>query len=125
VPRVLTKLRIDEISTVDAAANGGARIVLYKRSIGEHASNKHSEANMADHFVEVCKRLGDGDPTIIVPSETELFGHIQKYASDHRLSGESPAAAFARIFSASDDTGLALRKAVQVAKGHPHPHVGA
>jgi hypothetical protein len=32
-PALLTKLRIDEISAVDAAANGGAKIVLYKRAL--------------------------------------------------------------------------------------------
>jgi hypothetical protein len=31
MPRVLQKLRIDEISCVDRAANGGAKILLYKR----------------------------------------------------------------------------------------------
>jgi hypothetical protein len=70
----------------------------------------------ADHFIAVCKRLGDGDPSIIVPSEHELTAHIQKYASDNRRAGESPAVAFSRIFNEQTDEGLALRKAVQVAK---------
>jgi hypothetical protein len=119
MPRVLTKLRIDEISAVDRGAGEGTCVVLYKRG-----STNKSEADM-ERFVEVCKRLGDGDPSIIVPSEAELTAHIMKFAGDHRLPGESQVAAFSRIFSAPDDVGLALRKAVQVAKGHPHPHVGA
>jgi hypothetical protein len=111
MPKVLTRLRIDEISAVDRAANGGARITLFKR---DRATKKVSD--MVDRFVEVCKKLGDGDPTIIGPSERELFEHIQKYASDHRRPGESAASAFNRVFNAQDDDGLALRKAVQVAK---------
>jgi hypothetical protein len=106
-------LRIDEISAVDHAANGGARITLFKR---DGTTKKVSD--MVDRFVEVCKKLGDGDPTIIVPSEAELTEHIMKYAGAHRLPGESQAAAFNRIFNAQDDEGLALRKAVQVAKRH-------
>jgi hypothetical protein len=107
MPRVLSRLRIDEISTVDAAANGGAKITLYKRN---------NEANMADHFVEVCKRLGDGDPTIIVPSEHELTAHIMKFATDHRLPGESAAVAFSRVFNEQTDDGLALRRAIAATK---------
>jgi hypothetical protein len=133
--RVLRDLRIDEISAVDKAAGEGCKVVLYKRERGEpldalaghlveastnRAANKrNSEANMAaDHFIAVCEQLGDGDPGIIVSSEHELTAHIQKYASDQRRPGESPAAAFNRVFNAQDDEGLALRKAVRVAKRH-------
>jgi hypothetical protein len=121
--RVLRDLRIDEISSVDKGAGEGCRVVLYKRDDSEASGQssstdkRNSEAKMAaDHFIEVCKKLGDGDPSIIAPSEHELTAHIQKYASDNRRAGESPAAAFNRIFNAQDDEGLALRKAVQVAK---------
>ena len=31
MPKVLTKLRVDEISAVDRAAGEGTRVVLYKR----------------------------------------------------------------------------------------------
>jgi hypothetical protein len=120
MPRVLHKLRIDEISCVDRGAGDGTKITLYKRD-GEHARN--NEVNMtkntaANHFVEVCKKLGDGDPSIIVPSEHELTAHIMKYASDHRLPGESQAAAFNRIYNEQTDDGLALRKAIAATKRH-------
>jgi hypothetical protein len=187
MPKVLTKLRIDEISAVTAAANEGAKVTLYKRAepppsiyheifrdlgkratyrggtigsrlhqlegltreeamhwlmharhgrafarergepldtladhlveaSGASSTNKRSADMATNQFVEVCKKLGDGDPSIIVPSEHELTAHIQKYASDHRRSGESAAAAFNRIYNAQDDEGLALRRAVQVTK---------
>jgi hypothetical protein len=116
MPRVLHKLRIDEISLCDRAAGEGTRVALYKRN--DASSTKKKATDMADHFVEVCKRLGDGDPSIIVPSEHELTQHIQKYASDNRRAGETAAVAFNRIYNAQDDEGLALRKAVQVAKRH-------
>jgi hypothetical protein len=138
MPRVLSRLRIDEISAVDKAANDGVKVTLFKRDEARERSEplsnlanllaegstttKRKDSNMSDHFVEVCKRLGDGDPTIIVPSEQELTAHIQKYASDSRRSGESAAAAFNRIYNAQDDEGLALRRAVRVAKraaGYP------
>jgi hypothetical protein len=119
MPRVLHKLRIDEISAVDKGAGEGCKVVLYK------GDDSKSEVNdMADRFVEVCKRLGDGDPTIIVPSERELFEHIQKYATDHRRPGESSAAAFNRFYTANDDDGLALRRAIAATKraaGFPLP----
>jgi hypothetical protein len=35
MPKILTKLRIDEISSVDRGAGEGCRIVLYKRDDGE------------------------------------------------------------------------------------------
>jgi hypothetical protein len=106
MPRVLTKLKIDEISAVDAAANGGAKVTLYKRN---------NEADMAtDRLVEVCKSINVGDVT--PPSEHELVSEIQKLANNKRLPGETSAAAFRRIYEAQDDDGLTLRKAVQVCK---------
>jgi hypothetical protein len=111
MPRVLRNLRIDEISAVDKGAGEGCKVVLYKRD-----DSKSEVTDMADHFVEVCKRLGDGDPTIIVPSEHELTAHIMKYAGEHRLPGESQVAAFNRLYNEQTDEGLALRKAVRVCK---------
>jgi hypothetical protein len=111
MPKVLTRLKIDEISAVDHAANGGARITLFKR---DGATKKGSD--MADRFVEVCKKLGDGDPSIIVPSERELTEHIMKYAGAHRLPGESQVAAFNRLYNEQTDEGLVLRKAIAATK---------
>jgi hypothetical protein len=114
VPRVLHKLRIDEISLCDRGAGEGTRVALYKRN--DASSTKKKATDMADHFVEVCKRLGDGDPSIIPPSEHEMFEHIQKYASEHRRHGETAAGAFNRVFNEQTDEGLALRRAVNVCK---------
>jgi hypothetical protein len=114
MPRVLHKLRIDEISLCDRGAGEGTRVALYKRN--DASSTQKKATDMAEHFVEVCKRLGDGDPSIIVPSEHELTAHIMKYASDHRQPGESRVAAFNRLYNEQTDEGLALRKAVNACK---------
>lgn len=71
--------------------------------------------------VSFAKRVvNDGVSAVSEQQATEL---IQKYASDHRLPNEKPAAAFARIYSGDDDVGLAFRKMITIAKGHAHPHV--
>jgi hypothetical protein len=63
----------------------------------------------------------------IPPSDFELTELIQKKADRERLPGESWAKAFARIFSANDDDGIALRRAIAIAKAAPfawlEPHV--
>jgi hypothetical protein len=114
MPRVLHKLRIDEISLCDRGAGEGTRVALYKRN--DASSTQKKATDMAEHFVEVCKRLGDGDPTIIVPSEHELTAHIMKFASDHRQPGESQAAAFNRVYNEQSPDGLALRRAIAATK---------
>jgi hypothetical protein len=114
MPNVLTKLRIDEISAVDRGAGEGARITLWKR---DSATKKATD--MADRFLEVCKRVADGDVSVIVPSEAEMFEHIQKYVTaEHRRPGESQPAAFARVFGGQDAEGETLRRAVNVCKRH-------
>jgi hypothetical protein len=112
MPKVLSRLRVDEISAVDRGAGQDCRIVLYKRG----STNKRSEADMDDHLVEVCKSINLGDVT--PPSEFELTQHIQAYCTKRRRDGESAANAFARILCGEDDTGLAFRKSLQIAKRH-------
>ena len=76
--------------------------------------NSNEANNMSDHLVEVCKSVvsGDVDP----PTEHQLTREIQKLANAKKLPGESSAAAFTRLYTAQDDDGLVLRKAVQLAK---------
>lgn len=102
---------------------------LLVRAAQMHPTTKRNpdqeESDMTKSFdaVSFAKRVvDDGVSAISEQQATEL---IQKYASDHRLPNEKPAAAFARIFSADDDIGLSFRKMVTIAKGHAHPHVGA
>lgn len=57
-------------------------------------------------------------------SEIELTELIQMKADRERLAGESRAKAFARVFSATDDEGIALRKAIAIAKAAPFPALG-
>lgn len=196
MPRILTQLRVDEISSVDKAAGEGCKVVLYKRDSderrqrirrlhrhivdgrgGDAAPNVRSEEGpsngdtnappshisrladliaeasqgavsradaiawllthahgramlthtnkkddtMTDDLVTLAKRIADTGATHL--SEHEAFELVQKYCNLHRLTGEKPAAAFSRIYGGDDDVGTAFRKMVQVAKGHPHPHL--
>ena len=55
-------------------------------------------------------------------TEQQLTEKIFEHAQRDRRSGETPEQAFARHFNAGDEQGLALRKAVQVARvGTYHP----
>jgi hypothetical protein len=55
-------------------------------------------------------------------TEQQLTEKIFEHAQRDRRSGETPEQAFARHFNASDEQGLALRKAVQIARvGTYHP----
>ena len=66
--------------------------------------------------ISVCKTIATERRAYSI-TEHELTELIQKYASANRLPGESAASAFARVFSADNDEGLAFRKAIQIAKG--------
>ena len=193
MPKVLTRLRVDEISAVDKAAGENTKIVLYKRDdsderrgfyhrlfagVGKrsgravrhprrlrgrdqlrdiadakhallHSPDGHalqrdfpnaSIDELASHLVEasvaaarraattkrnsnevtdmdlieVCKSINVGD--VEPPSEHELTAEIKKLANANRKPGETSAAAFTRLYTAPDDDGLALRKAVAVCK---------
>jgi hypothetical protein len=67
------------------------------------------------HITEVCKAIGSGvvDP----PTEHALASAIKKQAAASRLPNESAAAAFSRIVCDPSDDGVALRKALQLARG--------
>ena len=81
------------------------------------------ESNMDKNFdiVKFAKRVVDDGVSAI--SEQQAFELVQKYASDHRLVNETPAAAFARVYGGGDDIALNFRKMITIAKGHAHPHV--
>ena len=66
--------------------------------------------------ISVCKTIASEGKAYSI-TEHELTELIQKHASANRLLGESAASAFARVFTADDDTGLTFRKAIQIAKG--------
>jgi hypothetical protein len=145
MPKVLTKLRVDEISAVDRGAGEGCKVVLYKRDdggerggfyhrlfrgvgkrtrvarhrSGANASNKRKDDNMTDDLVKLAKRIADTGSTHL--SEYEAFELVQKFANLHRKEGESSERAFARIYSANDDVGTSFRKDGAGRQGHPAP----
>ena len=66
-------------------------------------------------IVEICKSIAAEQ--VKPPTEHQLAQLIQKHASASRQPNESAAAAFERIVCAPDEDGMALRKALQVARG--------
>jgi hypothetical protein len=62
----------------------------------------------------VCKGIADAGSTSI--SEAEMTTLITAYAK-HLHPDMKPDAAFAKVFTANDETGIAFRQAVQIAKG--------
>jgi hypothetical protein len=81
------------------------------------AQHKQHEAHMDASLraVMIAKAMTEqGRPLL---SEHELTKLITDYAMLSRSTNETPEAAFSRVFSANDATGLMFRKAVAVAKG--------
>jgi hypothetical protein len=66
--------------------------------------------------VAFCKAAVIADTTAGI-TEHELTAAITKYALLNKRDGETPAQAFARVFTAPDDEGEMLRRAVALAKG--------
>jgi hypothetical protein len=86
----------------------------------EASSINKREANMREFDVyQFAKRVCDDNVSAL--NEHQLTELIKDRAAKERRPGESSAAAFCRIYE--DDSGLPLRKAIQVAKGVAHPHV--
>jgi hypothetical protein len=74
-------------------------------------TKRNNEVTNMD-LIEVCKSVNDG--TVEPPTEGELYAEIQKLANASRKPGETSAVAFDRLYSAQDDAGLTLRKAVRI-----------
>jgi hypothetical protein len=56
MPRILRNLKIDEVSSVDRGANGGARVVLYKRDDGDGG-----EGPSAQHLRELAELISQSE----------------------------------------------------------------
>jgi hypothetical protein len=58
MPRVLRKLRVDEISCVDRAANGGAKIMLFKRDDRDDTMHKATyRGDVQGHWLRNIQNL--------------------------------------------------------------------
>jgi hypothetical protein len=125
--RILTKLRIDEISSVDRGAGDGVKIVLMKRHDqrpqhegGRTMSRTEELQSLAKDFsvVKIAKLIvAEGtDATLTEATFTKL---VHDYAQRDCRSGERPEQAFTRVFSANTDEGMLLRKAHAVVKSFP------
>jgi hypothetical protein len=94
---------------------GAAMVQRLHSSVGKALSKRKAKQmkNWSD-VVSIAKGIAKDGRTSI--SEAELTRVITAYAK-HVNPDLTPAAAFAKVFTANDATGLAFRKAVQVAKG--------
>jgi hypothetical protein len=82
--------------------------------------NDERTANMVFPIHKVAKAIAESGTSWL--TEQQLTEKIFDHAQRDRRSGETPEQAFARHFNASDEQGIALRKAVQVARvGSFHP----
>jgi hypothetical protein len=88
----------------------GWRLEL-RRTRKQHEA--HMDASLRAVTIAKCM-VEQGRPLL---SEHELTKAITDYAMLSRGANETPEAAFSRVFSANDATGLMFRKAVAVAKG--------
>jgi hypothetical protein len=81
--------------------------------------------NRPEELAAIAKTAGGLEAIVshvIAKGETSISEHeLTKLISDNcpRNPGESTAQAFSRAFTANDETGLRLRKAVAIAKGDP------
>jgi len=121
MPRILTKLRIDEVSSVDHGAGEGVKIMLMKRDDNSSRHQAHQiekgQAMTGFNVVKIAKSIvDDGEAPL---TEHELTKMISDFAQHDRRSGETGAQAFARVFSADTDEGSLFRKAVAIAKTLP------
>ena len=83
-------------------------------------TNNERTANMVFLIHRVAKSIAETGTSWL--TEQQLTEKIFEHAQRDRRSGETPEQAFARHFNASDEQGLALRKAVQIARvGTYHP----
>jgi hypothetical protein len=125
--RVLRNVRVDEISAVDKGAGEGVHIMMMKRASRNEAFAKaiarlaasvksivaHKDKQMKEKFksldvVKICKQISDdGDAYSL--SEHQLVEMIDEYARAHDTT-------FVRMFERTDEVGLALRKAITIAK---------
>jgi hypothetical protein len=119
MPRLLRRLKIDEVSSVDNGAGEGAKIVIMKRIGG---SEPHEERSMPraeePGVIYVAKRVVSENKSYSI-TEAEFTKLIHDHVQGERREGESPEQAFARCFTADTDEGRLIRKAHAVIKNFP------
>jgi hypothetical protein len=90
--------------------------------IAKHSTNERTTAMATFPIHRVAKSIAETGTSWL--TETELTEKIFDHAQRDRRSGETPEQAFARHFTAADEQGRILRKAVQSARTgsfHPFP----
>jgi hypothetical protein len=112
-------LTVLEVSAVDVAANGGARIVLMKRDPSPAAAPTQEVRKMKRReAIDVAKRAAEtGSP---VPfTKTDLFGAIQRTADKQFPDLPTPERRFAKFLETPD--GRVLHEALKRAVPDPAP----
>jgi hypothetical protein len=100
---------LDDEVTYDDSGNRIRRSDLDKRK-----EQQMKSYNKPEDVVRVCKGIADQGSTSL--SEAELTGVITAYGKSI-YPDMRPDAAFAKVYTADNEIGIAFRKAVQIAKG--------
>jgi hypothetical protein len=95
---------------------GAALVHRLRKAINKRKETKPMQTtfNKVADIPRVCKGIADTGSTSL--SEAELTAAITVYAK-HIHPNEKPDAAFAKVYAAQDEIGLAFRRATQIAKG--------
>jgi hypothetical protein len=118
MPKVLTRLRIDEVSAVDRGAGEGVKILLMKRQEAEKEKPMDSIHSImkSGGIAATCAAIVAKGATSI--SEHELVEAATKVAAE-RHPELSPAQAFAKVYTAATDEARVLQNAIAIAKAMP------
>lgn len=131
--RKLTRLRIDEVSSVDRGAGEGVNVVLMKRDDAKALQTRKDNPPMpsrVEQLTAIAKQHGlmrfakfiteEGASGI---TEHEFTALVAEDAKRSKRAGESDDAAFARVFGAEGPDGVVLRKAHAVVKAASFPQM--
>lgn len=94
---------------------------LFRTFKGEHMTREQELQNFVknDGAVKIAKRIIDEGNSHYRLTEVEFTKLVQDHASLDRRGGESPAQAFARIFSGDASESVAFRQAHAIIKNFP------
>ena len=104
----------DDVVDVDDLSVAELLEALKERVGTQKRKDKPMQVYKATDVPQVCKGIADQGSTSI--SESEVTALITAYAK-HAYPDARPDVAFAKVFTANDDVGIAFRRAVQIAKG--------
>lgn len=110
----LTRIIVDEISSVDRGAGNGCRVMLMKQADGAGTEEKETDVSREVEFAKASIKTG-----VAILSRAMLTDAIVKRAAAIKRDGETDAQAFTRALLEDDDS-KTLLKASKQAEGPDH-----